>query len=62
MKNLEVTLAKINLINSRVAILNLKANDYNWSCNTPDDVKEELEKSLVEIEEALKQLNGEYNG
>lgn len=46
---------KINLIKMKVDILKLKANDHDWQCYTPPKVKEELEKTLAEIEEMLKE-------
>lgn len=43
---------KFKLIKMKLDILKLKADGYEWS-HSPDDVKEELEKVLAEINEAL---------
>jgi hypothetical protein len=40
---------RTNLILAKVEILKLKANDYAWQCETPQKVKEELNKTLTEI-------------
>lgn len=48
---------KIELTKARIDILKMKANDYEWSCFVPNDVKGSLEKSLVEIEQALAELS-----
>lgn len=37
----------------KLEILKLKANDYSWQCETPKDVREELEAMLAEINEKL---------
>ena len=47
---------KIDLIKARVDILKLKADQYEWSCFIPDDVKDSLEETLIEIDEKLKEL------
>jgi hypothetical protein len=44
---------KFDLIRMKVDILKLKADDYTWQCNTPQEVKDELENCLKEINEAL---------
>lgn len=44
---------KFDLIKMKLDILKLKADDYNWQCHTPQDVKDELENCLKEINEAL---------
>jgi hypothetical protein len=43
----------IDLIKTRVEILKLKADVYNWQCHTPEKVRFELEKALVEIDARL---------
>ena len=48
---------KFKLIKMKLDILKLKADGYEWS-HSPDDVKEELEKVLVEINEALVEWEG----
>lgn len=47
-------LEKAKLILAKVEILKLKADDYNWACHTPNDVKEQIEQTLREIDELLK--------
>jgi hypothetical protein len=47
---------KIDLIKARIDILKLKANDHDWACYVPEDVKDQLEKTLVEIDQKLKEL------
>jgi hypothetical protein len=37
----------------KLEILKLKADDYNWQCHTPKDVREDLERMLTEINKAL---------
>jgi hypothetical protein len=43
----------IELIKMKVEILKLKANDYEWNCHVPADVKDELEQVLMQINNAL---------
>lgn len=57
--NMEKISLKVELIKARVDILKLKANDHDWSCYVPDDVKDSLEKTLVEIDAHLKELDKE---
>ena len=45
---------KFELIKMKLEILKLKADDYNWQCHTPDDVKQMLEEILEEINQELK--------
>lgn len=47
---------QIDLIKARVDILKLKANDHDWACYVPDDVKDKLNQTLLDIDEKLKQL------
>lgn len=54
--NIETMKLRIDLVKARLDILKLKANDHDWSCYVPSDVKISLEKTLVEIDEALKEL------
>lgn len=51
--DLEKLKLKIDLIKAKVEILKLRADDYNWSCHVHEDVKEELAKTLIEIERIL---------
>jgi hypothetical protein len=46
----------VTLSMARIDILKLKADDYNWQCHTPQNVKEQLENSLLEIDELLAEL------
>lgn len=39
----------VNLIRAKVDILKLKANDYEWQCHTPKEVKQQLEEALEKI-------------
>ena len=48
------TQQRISLILAKVEILKLKADDYAWQCHVPKDVRDELEKALIEIEELLR--------
>lgn len=57
--NIDKLTLKVELVKARVDILKLKANQYEWSCFVPDDVKESLEKTLVEIDQHLKELTKE---
>lgn len=45
---------RVGLILAKVEILKLKADDYNWQCHVPKEVKDQLEKILSEIDELLK--------
>lgn len=47
---------KIALITAKVEILKLKANDHDWCCYVPADVKKELEQTLEEINKELEKL------
>lgn len=49
---------KLDLIMTKVEILKLKANVYVWACETDEKAKEELEKTLVEIDLELKKFGG----
>jgi len=40
---------RVNLVLSRIEILKLKADHYNWHCYVPDEVKEQLEDTLLMI-------------
>lgn len=44
---------RFTLIKMKLEILKLKADDYNWQCHTPKDVREDLERMLTEINKAL---------
>ncbi len=44
---------KLELIKLKVDILKMKADDYNWKVNIPNDVQIELEQILSEINEEL---------
>ncbi len=44
---------KFDLIKMKLEILRLKADDYNWQCHTPDDVRKELEEILKWIDAEL---------
>lgn len=46
---------RFKLIECKLSILKLKADDYNWQCHTPNDVKLELEALLEEINRLLAQ-------
>lgn len=48
---------KINLIMTKVEILKLKADSYNWACNIEKPVRDELEQTLLEINTELELLN-----
>lgn len=45
---------RVQLVLARVEILKLKANDHDWSCYVPDDVKVQLEQELLNIDGLLK--------
>jgi hypothetical protein len=45
---------RMELIKAKLEILKLKANNYAWQCETPKDVREELEAMLVELNSELK--------
>jgi len=47
---------RIDLIKARIDILKLKANDHDWVCYVPDNVKTQLERSLLEIDKELEKL------
>lgn len=49
---------KIDLIKARIDILKLKSNDHDWACYVPDNVKSQLEQTLVEIDKELEKLQG----
>ena len=40
---------RLQLILARIEILKLKANNHDWQCYVPKDVKEQLENTLLEI-------------
>ena len=42
---------RLEILKMKLEILKLKADDYNWQCHIPKDVKAGLEKILKEIEE-----------
>lgn len=44
---------KVKLIQTKIEILKLKADDYNWQCHTPNEVKKELDETLLEINKML---------
>lgn len=44
---------KMDMLKMKVDILKLKANDHDWSCYVPQDVKNELEGALSEINSFL---------
>ena len=51
---------RLELIKLRVEILKLKANDYDWCCHVPADVKTQLEETLKEINEKLNEPTKPY--
>ena len=57
MNNMENLKMEIDLIKSKVEILKLKADDYNWCCHVPKDVKEELDKTLTKIDRYLSEIS-----
>lgn len=50
-----MTPEKIQLLRMKIDILKLKADDHDWQCYVPDNVKLELENALVEIDKALEE-------
>jgi hypothetical protein len=50
---------KVKLILAKVEILKLKADSYIWQCHVSKDVKEQLEKILIDIDEQLNYKDGE---
>lgn len=50
------TQLKIDLIKARIDILKLKSNDHDWACYVSDNVKSQLEQTLVEIDKELEKL------
>lgn len=44
---------KIELIRTKVEILKLKADSYEWQCTVPPDVKTQLDEVLAEINAEL---------
>ena len=47
----------VDLTLARIEILKMKANIHDWSCYVPEEVKEQLEKTLIEIDQKIKELN-----
>jgi hypothetical protein len=37
----------------KLKIIEMKADHYNWSCNVPEDIKNEFEAMLKEIDHQL---------
>ena len=54
--NLDKATLVVQLITAKVEILKLKSNAYVWACETPEDVKEELENVLIDINNGIKPL------
>lgn len=52
---------KVQLMQTKVEILKLKADSYNWQSHVPKDVQEQLEKTLADIEHDLKCLEDPLN-
>jgi len=50
---------KINLLNMKFKIIEMKADHYNWSCHVPQETKDQLEEMLVSIEKQLKEKGDE---
>lgn len=48
---------KVDLIRAKIDILKLKANDHDWCCYVPDDVKKSLNATLAEINKELEAIN-----
>jgi hypothetical protein len=46
----------LELMRMKLEILKLKADDYNWQCHVPKDVRQELEQMLVTINRDLEVL------
>jgi hypothetical protein len=40
----------------KLDILKLKADDYNWACHTPQNIKDELERMLARINKELEAI------
>ena len=47
----------VNLTIAKVEILKMQADDYNWQVHVPENSKEQLIKTLEEIDEQLLSLN-----
>lgn len=44
---------KLNLLNMKFKILEMKADHYNWSCHVPQELKDQIEEVLIEINSEL---------
>ena len=45
----------IKLLEMKFKIIEMKSDHYNWSCHTPQEMKDQLEEMLLEIDEQLKE-------
>lgn len=54
----------VELTKAKVDILKLKADDYTWACHVDKDTKDQLEETLIDINEQLSGLrsNARING
>lgn len=50
-----ISVKRLQLIVTKVEILKLKANDYDWQCMVPRNVKDQLEETLHEINQELEE-------
>jgi len=57
-----IDLKTIELLKMKVEILKIKSDDYTWQCYTPKNVKDQLEETLLSINEALEIKLPEQNG
>ncbi len=48
------TVTKVQLLLAKIEILKLKADDYNWQCHVPENVKKQLEETLLKIDDLTK--------
>lgn len=46
-------MVRLEAIMAKISLLKLKADDYNWQMTTSDNVKMEIEKTLVELDALL---------
>lgn len=51
-KEVSITV-RVQLILARVEILKLKADDHTWQCYVPENVKYQIDKTLMDIDSIL---------
>ena len=56
MENIEKAKAIVSLVNSKIEILKLKADDYTWQCHIDNDTKAQLNSTISLIDNMLFEL------